>query len=268
MHHAHPSSSILLFVLLIGLGVLVPAAGLDAQLTPCAVWVAEATVVPGDPVTLPVFSFCQTLESFSLVIAAAPNHATFDAVTIGPDLLAAAPDFISVEAVPGLSAMHVTCIQDTLTGTEYVFPSPPGPWLILELWFSTFANAPAGAFVPVDFPPLGASPVWDGFVVAAGGGGISFTAAAFIRGDCNDDGSVQVSDAVTHLGVLFAGDPTPTCLSACDVNDDGNSNIADVVTLLSHLFAGGPPPPAPYPDCGGDLTEDTPPCGPGGSACP
>lgn len=78
----------------------------------------------------------------------------------------------------------------------------------------------------------------------------------FIRGDSNDDGRADISDAVTTLEYLFSGGFRPRCLSAADANDDGAVNITDPIHLLLHLFLGGPPPEAPYPEPGLDPTPD------------
>ena len=73
----------------------------------------------------------------------------------------------------------------------------------------------------------------------------------FLRGDCNSDGQVKLTDAVFLLSYSFTGRAVPRCLSACDVNGDGRVvGISDAVYLLSFNFGGGPPPAAPFPDCG------------------
>lgn len=78
----------------------------------------------------------------------------------------------------------------------------------------------------------------------------------FRRGDSNGDGSLDVSDAVNVLEVIF-GSASSTCLDAADFNDDGDLNIADAVYGLATLFSGGATPPDPGPDsCGFDPTED------------
>ncbi|MBI4603495.1 MAG: VCBS repeat-containing protein [Planctomycetes bacterium] len=81
---------------------------------------------------------------------------------------------------------------------------------------------------------------------------------SFVRGDANVDGMVDLSDAVTVLGVLFLGTPgTVPCQDALDADDSsGQLEITDAVYLLQFLFSGGSPPPAPYPDCGLDPTAD------------
>lgn len=73
--------------------------------------------------------------------------------------------------------------------------------------------------------------------------------SAFIRGDANQDGSVNIADAVLILDSLF-GMPAAIllCEDAADANDDEQLNIADAVSLLGFLFTpGASEPPAPFP---------------------
>lgn len=129
----------------------------------------------------------------------------------------------------------------------------------------------------------------------------SFPAAGgrFRRGDCNLDGSVNITDAVRLLGVLFPPGgcipdtdgvpdgppecPIAPCADACDANDDGSVNITDAVYLLGVLFppAGCIPDTNGIPDgppecpifaepagaCGPDPTPDNLTCG-SNPACP
>jgi len=78
----------------------------------------------------------------------------------------------------------------------------------------------------------------------------------FIRGDANSDGSIDLSDPIHLLQVLFLGGNSSFCPSASDGNDDSSTNISDVVYLLNGLFSGGNAPSLPYPDCGPDPTND------------
>ena len=84
----------------------------------------------------------------------------------------------------------------------------------------------------------------------------------FIRGDSNEDGRTDISDAVRILTYLFASASPPACLDRLDSNDDGLLDVADAVRLLTFLFAQGESPPLPYPDEGPDPTDDTLNCGP------
>lgn len=81
-------------------------------------------------------------------------------------------------------------------------------------------------------------------------------ALEFVRGDANEDGSVNVADVSFIAGYLFVpASPVPGCLDAADTNDDGNVDISDATYLLFDLFVpGSPPPPAPHPNPGPDLT--------------
>lgn len=84
-------------------------------------------------------------------------------------------------------------------------------------------------------------------------------APGFRRGNCNNDLSIDIADAVALLALLFptGTPPVPGCADACDSNDDGSLDIADAVQLLSSLF-GSPPVvlPAPSCVCGPDPTAD------------
>jgi len=88
-------------------------------------------------------------------------------------------------------------------------------------------------------------------------------ASAFVRGDSNDDGTLDLSDARYTLDFLFLGGLPPICLDAADTNDDGEVDISDAVRALSYLFVGAEPPPPPTEvEPGWDLTFDTLGCGP------
>lgn len=82
-------------------------------------------------------------------------------------------------------------------------------------------------------------------------------ADSFVRGDVDQSGRLDVSDAVSVLRFLFAGErDLVTCDDAADADDSGALDTSDAVFLLSALFRGGPAPAAPFPACGEDPTED------------
>lgn len=76
----------------------------------------------------------------------------------------------------------------------------------------------------------------------------------FHRGDPDDSGATDISDAVNIFSFLFLGADVPSCRESADANNSGAVDISDGVTVLDFLFNGGPPPPAPGPT--------TAPCGP------
>lgn len=83
----------------------------------------------------------------------------------------------------------------------------------------------------------------------------------FVRGDCNSDGLVDLTDVVVGFEVTFLGGGT-LCQDACDVNDDGGLDLLDTIYLLNHVLSGGPVPPAPSAKRGPDPTEDSLDCEP------
>jgi hypothetical protein len=91
--------------------------------------------------------------------------------------------------------------------------------------------------------------------------------------------SVDIADAAAVVSALFGiGDWKfhPPCLDACDCNDDGRMDLADAICILQFLFQFGRFPPAPGP--GFSLTSPDLPAGPdptpdkldcaGGGDCP
>ena len=80
-------------------------------------------------------------------------------------------------------------------------------------------------------------------------GGPPVGVGPFIRGDCNQDLSVNLTDGIFLLNFLFLGGLEPECTAACDNNADGDLNITTAVFIFNFLFLGGPEPPAPTGDC-------------------
>ncbi|MGE4618790.1 MAG: hypothetical protein AAEJ04_03160 [Planctomycetota bacterium] len=76
----------------------------------------------------------------------------------------------------------------------------------------------------------------------------------FVRGDANSDDLIDVGDAITILGVLFAGETASECLAQLDSNDDDVVDIGDAIYVLNYLFTNGSAPSAPFPDPGPDPT--------------
>jgi N-acetylneuraminic acid mutarotase len=84
-------------------------------------------------------------------------------------------------------------------------------------------------------------------------------AALFLRGDANQNASVDIVDALHVLFFLVLGDEfgDVSCLDALDANDNGSLGIDDGVFILWVLFLAGPAFAQPFPDCGEDATEDS-----------
>ncbi|HVR74134.1 MAG TPA: hypothetical protein VMT52_07380 [Planctomycetota bacterium] len=79
----------------------------------------------------------------------------------------------------------------------------------------------------------------------------------FRRGDSNQDGALNLTDAVATLAALFQGGAQPACADAADADDNGSVSLTDAVYTLNHLFRAGLAPPAPGAEtCGVDPSED------------
>jgi hypothetical protein len=90
--------------------------------------------------------------------------------------------------------------------------------------------------------------------------------------------SVDIADAAAVVSFLFLTGSwkfNPMCLDACDCNDDGRVDLADAICILQYLFQFGRFPPAPGPGIdtegnetpeGPDPTEDKLDCE-GGNQC-
>jgi hypothetical protein len=81
----------------------------------------------------------------------------------------------------------------------------------------------------------------------------------FHRGDADDNGQLQLTDAIRILGVLFLGQGVITCMDAADADDNGSLQLTDAIRVLGVLFLGQGTIPAPGPTsepCGLDPTPD------------
>ena len=148
---------------------------------------------------------------------------------------------------PSLSSL-AGVIDDDIQGTIWmgrdntIFPgrnSGPVSWSVDQNGRAFTACIPADAVAVMTLPLTFGTPY------------------RFRRGDCNDDGGVDISDAVSTLGSLFLGEGDPGCDDACDSNDDGAMDISDAIATLGVLFLGNGVIPLPgMNDCGIDPTDD------------
>jgi Zinc carboxypeptidase/Dockerin type I domain/Carboxypeptidase regulatory-like domain len=68
---------------------------------------------------------------------------------------------------------------------------------------------------------------------------------AFICGDVNDDGQVNIRDITYLVDFLYKEGPAPIHPGSGDVNNSGNTNIQDVTYLINYLYKGGAIPVCP-----------------------
>ena len=59
-----------------------------------------------------------------------------------------------------------------------------------------------------------------------------------LRGDVNDDGTVNIADVTALIDYLLGGDASLINIDNADCNDDSGVNIADVTALIDYLLGG------------------------------
>jgi hypothetical protein len=114
--------------------------------------------------------------------------------------------------------------------------------------FPALSREASAAYLGPDFEIL-ATPMVTRFTRTAASDGL------FVRGDTGDDGSLDVADAIVILRYLFEREELP-CGSAADANDDGRINIVDAIAVVAVLFGERETLPEPFPNCGGDPSQD------------
>jgi len=87
--------------------------------------------------------------------------------------------------------------------------------------------------------------VTDGSFPAAADTVVLTLRIAFLCGDANNDGTVNIADAVLIIGYVFRGGSAPLPMAAGDSNGDTSVNVADAIYLVNYVFRGGPAPNCP-----------------------
>jgi hypothetical protein len=231
------------------------------------------TLGPGDPFVLPISGdWVEPVKGFQLSVAFPPGAAMTDLdITVENSLVGALdPEFIQFNISPTQGSIIGGVLFEVIAPFDgVVLPSVGFPLLIAEITGNIPASAPQEfiAFTFVD--GLGSPPVNNTYVVEFASippeiftdGGLDVrhppVLLPFVRGDANNDGFVDLGDAIFHLNYTFGSGPLPVCSDAGDANDDGYSDVSDAIYLLLYIFTSGPPPGPPYPNPGLDPTADT-----------
>jgi hypothetical protein len=189
-------------------------------------------------------------------LVAQPRALGFGEVTVGTaslaQLVALRNEGDQPLTVEALSSGSDELLVSVAAGAALPSSIPAGGELILQAVFAPSAEGDWSAAISVE-TEAAESPL----LVAVSGTGVSGGVTGFLRGDCNGDGRVDISDAVGTLQLLFQGGGSTTCHDACDSNDDGAIDISDAINTLNVLFLGKGSLPAPgMADCGADPTAD------------
>jgi hypothetical protein len=67
------------------------------------------------------------------------------------------------------------------------------------------------------------------------------------------DGFIDITDPIFILNYLFEDGVPPECFDAGDANDDGAIDLGDAIKIQFWIFE-SEPLPAPFPGCGTDPT--------------
>ncbi|HEX7401390.1 MAG TPA: dockerin type I repeat-containing protein, partial [candidate division Zixibacteria bacterium] len=67
-------------------------------------------------------------------------------------------------------------------------------------------------------------------------------APAYVAGDVNRSGEVEVGDIVFLINYLYRADSPPNITQGGDPNNDCIIDVADVIYLINYLYKGGPAP--------------------------
>jgi hypothetical protein len=77
---------------------------------------------------------------------------------------------------------------------------------------------------------------------------------AFLRGDSDGSGGLDIADAIAILDHAFGGGQAPRCMDAADADDDGRLSLGDAISILQWLFL--EPAGAIGAGCARDATRD------------
>ena len=230
-------------------------------------------VSPGDPFAIPIEGdWVAPVKGFQLAIQYPSDAPILDiGITVENSLVGELePEFIQFNLEPG-EIVGGVLFEILIPFEGIVLPSVGFPLLIAEITGSTPADVEEQV-VPFSFVDgIGTPATNNTFVVEfdsippslVTNGALDIrhppvpVDPIFLRGDVNDNGGVDIADAVFHLNYTFGNGPIPTCLDAGDANDDGHSDISDAVFILLFLFNDGPAMNPPYPTPGVDPTPDT-----------
>jgi hypothetical protein len=180
-------------------------------------------------------------------------------------------EFVSFNADNDAGELIVGVLVDSTPPVpiNHMYPPTMTPTKVINITFDIPPEADCDTVYTLDFVDdlTGAgdveienrAAVWNQSVPVEGVAGCITVGgdAAFIRGDCNTDGMVDIADPAATMSHLFLGVFDPQCMDACDSNDDGTVDVADTVNTLHFLFKLGPEPPDPGPYvAGSDPTPD------------
>ena len=166
--------------------------------------------------------------------------------------------FAPPQSFPGTDASYSAALRDFNDDGTLDVATAPG-WLVSVSYLRSNVNRDCnGNGIPddCDLQAVGADADGDGILDECAG------IRHFLRGDANADVRVDLADPMKTLFHLFGTNVSVACEDSADTDDNGQVNVADAVYALRYLFGGGDAPLEPGPVlCGADPTDDGLRCG-------
>ncbi|MFH1893287.1 MAG: dockerin type I domain-containing protein [Candidatus Zixiibacteriota bacterium] len=133
------------------------------------------------------------------------------------------------------SGTVVTFEQGTMTSVYTITASAVNvsSSSILDAYFSIPGGAPLGSYdVQVEEVDLATYRLTAGFKIVE----------PSVCGDADNNGSVNLADAVFLVNYVFSGGQPPMDFARADVNCDGKIDLLDISILMGYIFRGGSAP--------------------------
>ena len=225
------------------------------------IFIAEDLENPGFPNTVSGWSMGNMLDSPFVQVTEIELGDYLETINDGDG-----PDFFATTVLP--NGFTVGCVYNLLGGAEcsYEVPKEAVEVTVMTVAAALIGDEDGATADMIWVDTLGTPPVVNSLVPAVVEAMVEFqdgvinlvplVAVEWSRGDCNDDGVVNIADGVWTLNALFQGGDLGDCLAACDMNSDGSADMVDAIYCFNYRFLDGPEPGAPFPACGTTGDED------------
>jgi dockerin type I repeat protein len=206
-------------------------------------------------------------QGFSVSVAYDPAVIQITEITSAGTIVEAIPaDFFRANIFVDQKAFVIGCLVDaTPPFDDRMIPGPGIPLSIARVLFQVppdlapqttllhfedgFGQPPIQNILSVQSQSVPPDQLQDGIISI-------LRKPIFVRGDTNQDTTVDVADPVYLINFLFLNRPPPPCMAAADCNDDGAVDLADAIFILQYYFQKGLRPPEPFPNPGVDTTPN------------
>ncbi|MFQ5608065.1 MAG: PKD domain-containing protein [Candidatus Zixiibacteriota bacterium] len=156
-------------------------------------------------------------------------------------------DYFATQTMVSIDPFNRRAAINLLSSVDGSLPLlAPDTGAVLSLFFEALETSGGPNAVTVGAIPGSAlyfSTVFGDFEPSSLAGAVE--EPAFICGDADGSGGVNIADVTYLIARIFAAGPAPVPPEAGDANGSGTVNIADVTFLIARIFAAGPAPVCP-----------------------